>query len=207
MEVLNSIDIIGDEIKDEARKKAEAILEAANSEIEELQKKMDEKLAKLKVEKDEFYKDKLEKYRDRVFVTIPRQKWKEKIQYVESSLKEALEKYFNNLKEDKILLILKNMMIRFTPILQKKDVIIKADGFDLDKIKGVISSSIPNCKIKNVVEATEDEKRLYLIKKGFIIEDIDKTFVCKVGVEHAKEEVSSKIKEELYLALFGEELK
>ena len=207
MEVLNSIDIIGDEIKDEARKKAEAILEAANSEIEELQKKMDEKLAKLKAEKDEFYKDKLEKYKDRVFVTIPRQKWKEKIQYVESSLEEALEKYFNNLKEDKILLILKNMMSRFIPILQKKDVIIKADGFDLDKIKDVLSSSIPNCKIKNVVEATEDEKRLYLIKKGFIIEDIDKTFVCKVGVEHAKEEVSSKIKEELYLALFGEELK
>lgn len=207
MEVLNSIDIIGDEIKEEARKKAETILNDANSEIEELQRKAEEKLATLKAEKDELYKKRLEKYKDDLFVTIPLEKWKEKIRYVEASLCDALEKYFEKLGDDDLLAILKHMLSRFAPILQKKEIIIKCDGFDLDKIRNMVSSVIPTSKIKNVMKATESEKSLFSIKKGFIIEDVDKTFVCKIGAEHAKDEVEERIKEELYLALFGEELK
>jgi len=207
MEVLNSIDIIGDEIKDEARKKAEIILDKANSEIEELQKKGEKKLAKLKAEKEAFYKAILEKYKEHVFVTIPLEKWREKIRYVESSIQNALEKYFKEIGDDKLLIILKNMLTRFAPILQKKEIIIKYDGFEVDEIKNVLSSIVHDCKVKDIIEATEKEKELFLIKKGFIIEDIDKTFVCKLGARHAKDEAEEKIKEELYLALFGEELK
>ena len=71
MEVLNSTDVIGEEIKEEARKKAERVLSAANIEIERLRCEGDKKLAKLKSELDSLYKEKIKKYKDSVFITLP----------------------------------------------------------------------------------------------------------------------------------------
>ena len=50
MEVLHSTDVIGEEIKEEARRKADRILKNADLEIEALRKGLDEKLGKLEEE-------------------------------------------------------------------------------------------------------------------------------------------------------------
>ena len=108
MEVLHSSDVIGEEIKEEARKKADRILKNANLEIEALRKSLDEKLEKLEEEQKEIYSDKIQKYKDSIFVTLPLKKWKKKMEYVENLLNEALETYFTSLSVDKKLEIIKD---------------------------------------------------------------------------------------------------
>lgn len=79
MEVLNSTDVIGDEIKEEARRRALRILKEADDEIEKLKKNASARLAKLKQDEREVYNKKIEEYKNSVFVTLPLEKWKKKI--------------------------------------------------------------------------------------------------------------------------------
>ncbi|MGP1438590.1 MAG: hypothetical protein ACTTKH_05915 [Treponema sp.] len=206
MEVLHSTDVIGEEIKEEARKKAECILKNADIEIEALRKSLTEKLATLEKEQKEIYSNKIEKYNESVFISLPLRKWKKKMEYVENVLNEMLEAYFTSLDIDKKLKIIRNMLEKFHFILDNKTITIKYAGFNKSEVEPLISSIFSNSNIQEYKEASYSEKRFSGVYTGLIIEDIDNTFICKAGIEQAKENVFDEKKQELVKALFGESL-
>ena len=206
MEVLHSTDVIGEEIKEEARKKADRILKNADLEIETLRNTLNEKLEKLEKEQKEIYSNKIQKYKDSVFVTLPLKKWKEKVEYVENVLNEALEAYFTSLSMDKKLKIIKTMLEKFTHIVDGKNIILKYAGFPKEEARQLVSSIFSNVDIKECREALYSEKRFAGVYEGLIIEDSEKTFICKAGMEQAKKNIFDEKKEKLAKALLGESL-
>lgn len=206
MEILRSTDVIGEEIKEEARKKAERILKNADLEIETLRNTLNEKLAKLEGEQKEIYSNKIQKYKDSVFITLPFKKWKEKVEYVEDVLNEALEAYFISLAMDKKLKIIKAMLEKFTPIVDGKNIILKYASFPKEEVRQLVSSVFSNVGIKECREALYSEKRFAGVYEGLIIEDTEKTFICKAGMEQAKKNIFDEKKEKLAKALLGESL-
>ncbi|MGP1521667.1 MAG: hypothetical protein ACTTIZ_09240 [Treponema sp.] len=206
MKVLHSTDVIGEEIKEEARKKADRILKNADLEVETLKKALIEKLEKLEQEQREIYSNKIQKYRDSVFVTLPLKKWKKKLEYVESVLNEALQTYFNSLTMDEKLEILKIMLNKFKTIVDGKTIKVKYAGFDETMVRKLVIEVFTNVEIRECREALYSEKRFSGVYEGIIIEDIDKNFICKAGMEQAKNNVFAEQKEKLAQALFGESL-
>ena len=206
MEVLHSTDIIGEEIKEEARRKADRILKNADLEMEALKKDLDERLEKLEEDQKGIYNDKTQKYKDSVFVTLPLKKWKEKVEYVENVLNEALEAYFVSLGADKKLEIIKIMLEKFKVIVDDKTITLKYAGFDREKVRELVASVFSNIDIKECKEASYSEKYFAGVYEGLIIEDVERTFICKAGMEQAKKNVFSEKKEKLAKALFGESL-
>lgn len=206
MEVLHSTDVIGEEIKEEARRKADRILKNAYLEIEALRKTLNEKLEKVEEEQKEIYANKIQEYKDSVFVTLPLKKWKKKVEYVENVLNEALEAYFTSLSMDKKLKIIKTMLEKFRVIVDGKNIALKYSGFDKNDIQSLVASVFSNANIKECEEASYLEKRFAGVDEGIIIEDIEKTFICKAGMEQAKNNIFAEKKENLSKALFGESL-
>ena len=206
MEVLHSTDVIGEEIKEEARRKADRILKNADLEIEALRKGLDEKLGKLEEEQKKIYSDKIQKYRDSVFVTLPLKKWKEKVEYVENVLNESLQTYFSSLSVNKKLEIIKTMLEKFKAIVDGKTIVLKYAGFDEEDSKKLVASVFSNINIGKCEQASYSEKRFVGVYEGLIIEDIEKTFICRAGMEQAKQNIFDEKKEELAKALFGESL-
>lgn len=203
MEVLNSTDVIGDEIKEEARRKALRILKEADDEIEKLKDEKVKKIATLKQEQTEIYNKKIEQYKRAVFVTLPLEKWKKKVSYIEETLNNSLQKYFNALDIDKKLHIIKTELTRFNKIISNKKLLVKYSGFEKEKVKSLINSVFPNCNIQEIKEATHEQMRFVNVFEGIIIEDESLTFICKAGLEQAKEAMFSQIKEKVAKILFG----
>ena len=206
MEVLHSTDLIGEEIKEEARKKADRILKNADLEIEALRKSFNEKLEKLEEEQKEIYAGMIQKYKDSVFVTLPLRKWKEKVEYVENVMNKALEVYFSSLTVNKKLEIIKTILEKFKTIVDGKNILLKYTGFDEEDAKKLVSTTFSNINIYECEQASYLEKRFVGVYEGIIIEDIEKTFICKAGMEQAKQNIFDEKKEELAKALFGESL-
>ena len=206
MEVLHSTDVIGEEIKEEARRKADRILKNADLEIEALRKGLDEKLGKLEEEQKKIYSDKIKKYRDSVFVTLPLKKWKEKVEYVENVLNESLQTYFSSLSVNKKLEIIKTMLEKFKAIVDGKTIVLKYAGFDEEDSKKLVTSVFSNINIEKCEQASYSEKRFVGVYEGLIIEDIEKTFICRAGMEQAKQNIFDEKKQMLAKALFGESL-
>lgn len=206
MEVLHSTDVIGEEIKEEARKKADRILKNADLEIDALRKGLDEKLEKLEEEQKKIYSDKIQKYKDSVFVTLPLRKWKEKVEYVENVMNKALEIYFSSLSVNKKLEIIKTMLEKFKAIVDGKTIVLKYAGFDEEDSKKLVSSIFSNINIEKCEQASYSEKRFVGVYEGLIIEDIEKTFICRAGMEQAKQNIFDEKKQMLAKALFGESL-
>ena len=204
MEILNSTDIIGDEIKEESRKKAEKILKEADEMIKRLKDEKIEKIAKVKQEQIEIYNNKIEQYRSSVFITLPLEKWKCKVSYIEDTLNNALQKYFDALSLDKKLHIIKLELKKFSKVLSNQHILVTYCGFEKAPMLSLLHCVFPNCNIEDMREASREKMRFLSLFHGLIIEDENHTFICKAGLEQAKEAMLSQIKDSLAKVLFKE---
>lgn len=203
MEILSSTDVIGEEIKEEARKKANLILKNADAEVAKLQALAGERLARLKEMQEQLYSEKIKKYRDEVFVRLPLSKFKEKIEYVENLFNLASTKYFASLDVNSQLFIVKTVLKKYKSVLQEGDILVKYAGFPKEKVARLVSSVFPACNIKEVREATNEEMRRFAIRQGIIIEEVEKNFFCKASLEGAKTALFDEMKARLCDVLCG----
>ena len=203
MEILGSTDLIGEEIKEEARKKAASILKNADEEIERIKAKAKEKIAKLEAEQTNIYLAKAQEYKNDVFVRLPLKKFKERIEYVEHLFNSASEKYFASLDVNSKLFVIKTVLKKYKQVLQESTIVVKFADLPKEKVARLVSSVFPESNIKEIREATVEEVRRSSLKQGVIIEDEMQTFSCKASLESAKNELFDKMKSELCYALCG----
>lgn len=203
MEILNSTDVIGDEIKEEARRKATKILKEADDEIDKLKKEASIKLKKLKQEQIEIYNEKIENYKSSVLVTLPLENWKRKVLFIEETLNNAVQAYFDALSVDKKLKIINAQLTRFDKIISNQNLLVRYSGFKEEEVKFLIKRVFPNCKIQEIKKATHEQMHFTHVFEGIIIEDEALSFICKTGIEQAREKMFNQIKEKIAKILFG----
>lgn len=123
--------------------------------------------------------------------------------FIEETLNNSLQRYFDALSIDKKLKIIALELARFDQILSNQRIIVKYCAFEKERVKTLIHSVFTSCNIKEMREATREEMIFAHLFEGIIIEDEGATFICKAGLEQAKETMFRQIKDKVAKILFG----
>ena len=206
MQELRSTDILDKEIQADARKKAERMLEKADSDCEKLLASVDSDIEKAKQEKEEFFAHKLEAFEKDRMAVVPLEKERFKVSFIQNSIIQNINKYLDGLSEEKRL------------ALVARDFDFKTDfklnafvyGFSLASAKKFLSDKLGS-KLASVSEtkfgaqALEDEIGLEE-PQGIILESEDKNFRCRLTLSEVIEKLLDTNRSELSATLFGGEL-
>ena len=101
MQELRSTDILDKEILSDSRRKAEKILKNADSECKELLDSLDSEIQKAKLEKQEIYNRKIELFEKNKKVSIPLEKQRFKITFIENTLLQNINEYLKSVDDSK----------------------------------------------------------------------------------------------------------
>ena len=213
MQELRSTDILDKEILSESRKKAEKILKSADADCKELLDSLDSEIQKARAEKQKFYDEKLELFEKNKKVSIPLEKQRFKITFIENAVLQNINEYLKSVDDDKKIKMLVSRL-QDCDILQKSTGGQKLTafiyGFEESEVKAQLSKKIG--KLLDKCEKTEFGKVTYEKDFGFekpqgiILETEDKTFRVRLTFSQVLEQILDKNREELTSTLFGGDL-
>ncbi len=212
MQELRSTDILDKEILSESRKKAEKILKNADSDCKELLDSLDSEIQKAKSEKQKFYDEKLETFEKNKRVSIPLEKQRFKITFIENELLKNINDFLKSVDDcKKVQMLLSSFDIKnFVNEKGEQKIIAYVYGFDLKDVKESLSEKLGKNLVK--IELTEFRKIIYeeafqLEKpQGIILEAEDKSFRIRLTFSQILEKILDNNREELTSALFGGDL-
>ena len=203
MQELRSTDILDKEIQTDARKRAEKILKKADSDFSNILASVDENIEKAKTEKQAFYQQKLDAFEKDQQASIPLEKERFEVSFVQNQLSDKINKYLESIPEEKRLeLVFKNFNFKLT-----KNVTAYVYGFDMKKAEAILTKKIGSKLLK--CEKTDFGRLLVEddcgLKKqeGIILEAEDNSFRCRLTISQIVSSILDEDREELYTALFG----
>ncbi len=213
MQELRSTDILDKEILSESRKKAEKILKNADADCKELLDSLDSEIQKARAEKQKFYDEKLKLFEKNKKVSIPLEKQRFKITFIENAVLQNINEYLKSVDDDKKIKMLVSRL-QDCEVLQKSTDGQKFTafiyGFDEDKVKAQLSKKIG--KLLDKCEKTEFGKVAYETDFGFenpqgiILETENKSIRVRLTFSQVLEQILDKNREELTSTLFGGDL-
>jgi len=203
MQELRSTDILDKEILTDARKKAEKILKKADQDSAELLAKVEEDIASAKVQKEDFFNKKLDAYEKDQKNSIPLEKQRFEVSFIQSAVEAEINAYLSSLTEEKRLEIAtKNFDFA-------KDVKFNAYvyGFDLAEAKKFLTKKLG----KNLLSCEETVFRKIVLEdecglskpEGIILESEDKSYRTRLTLSEVCGRLLNVNRIELADALFG----
>lgn len=204
MQELRSTEILDKEIQADARRKVENILKNAEEECSKLEKSVDERLATAKKEKEVFYQKKLEKYKNDLNATVPLEKQRFEVSFVQDAIVSAINEYLAGLSEEKRLqLVLQNLTISID-----KNMNAYVYGFNLENAKKAlenkIGSNLVSCEKTDFGKMVTEEDIGLSHNEGIILESEDRTLRCRLTLVEVFQRILDKNRAELCAALFGD---
>lgn len=205
MEELRSTEILDKEIQADARKKAEKILAKADVDCDLLISGVDSQVEKVKSEILAKNEAKIAAFEKDQEASLPLEKERFKVSFIQSSINAAFNDYFANLSDDKILSLLLKYAKKYRIVLEEKKLNIFYYGFSektvktaLDKVFSVLSYTESEFN-KIVIEDKED----LTVPKGLILEADDKSVRVRLTLSELILQIQNKYRAELYDALFS----
>ena len=204
MQELRSTEILDNEIRMEARRKAEAVLKRADEECEQILSGVDKRIQQARAEKDEFYKKKLAAFEKDITASVPLEKQRMEVSFVQSELVKAVNKYLAELTEEKRLeLVLKSCDLS---VFDGKELNAYIYGFDSVNAKKKLEAV---CGIK-LLSCTKTEFGRIIIEddlgleknEGIILESPDKSLRIRLTLSQVFACIMDKYRGELTAALF-----
>ena len=203
MQELRSTDILDKEIQTDARKRAEKILKKAEADSSEIIASVDENIKKARTEKEALYQQKEESFEKDQKASIPLEKERFEVSYIQSQLSDKINKYLESLPEEKRMdLVFK----KFNFKLEKK-VTAYVYGFDMKKSESYLSkklgSKLLKCEKTDFGRLMVEDDCGLAKQEGFILEAEDNSFRCRLTISQVVSSILDVNREELYTALFG----
>lgn len=210
MQELRSTDILDKEILFESRKKVEKILKNADAECQELFESLDGKIQIAKSEKQKFYDNKLKIFEKNKKVSIPLEKQRFKITFIENSLLNSINEYLKSVDDEKkIKMLLSHLKCDFD-FLCKQKLNAFVYGFNLNDAKIQLNEKLgkylAKCEVTDFGKIVPEDKIELEKPQGIILESEDKNFRCRLTFSEILEEILDKNRAELTSALFGGDL-
>ena len=209
MQELRSTEILDKEIEADARRKAEAILKKADEECVQIMEGVKTKLDFSRKEKEEFYKARLAAIEKDITASIPLEKQRFKVAFVQERLMQAVNKYLASLDESKKLeLVTKDFDFNSC---KDKELVAFVYGFDKaqvqsyleKKLSGVSGAKLTGCnKTEFGKEIIEDEIGLET-NEGIILETKDNAFRVRMTMTEVFSRLLDNNRAELADALLG----
>lgn len=205
MQELRSTEILDKEIRAEAQRKADKILKNADTECEKILSSVDERVAEAKKEKEIFYNKKLSILENDQAASIPLEKQRFEVSFIQDSLAKQMNEYLSSLSEEKrIDLILNQFNLE---LLKDKKLNAFVYGFDLNFTKKVLTekfgSNLLNCEKTEFGKIVTEEDCSLENKAGIILESEDKQYRCRLSLSEVVNNLFNKYRAELSDALFS----
>ncbi len=209
MQELRSTEILDKEIEADARRKAEAILKKADEECVQIMEGVKTKLDFSRKEKEEFYKTRLAAVEKDITASIPLEKQRFKVAFVQQRLMQAVNKYLAGLDQsEKLELVTKNFVFNSCKDKELSAFVYGFDGaqtqaFLEKKLAAVNGAKLTACnKTDFGKEIVEDEIGLE-INEGIILEAKDNSFRVRMTMTEVISRLLDKKRAELAEALLG----
>ena len=204
MEELRSTEILDKEIQQDARKKAEKIIKAAEAEAKSIEDDVSNRLEKAKNEKIEKLEHKLQAVKKDLEASVPLEKERFLVSYIQTSIDEGMNEYFESLSDEKLASLFVNEFSKYEEKIENRPVCLFVYGMDVNFVKKSFEKKV---KIASV-EKTEFNKQLPEKKaglknqKGIILETEDKEIRIRLTLSELVSQIEEKYRKELYKKLF-----
>ena len=205
MQELRSTEILDNEIRSEARKKAEKVLKRAEEECAQILAGVDKRIQEARIEKKDFYDKKVAAFDKDITASVPLEKQRMTVSFVQTELVKALNKYLDAMDEDaRLKLVLKSCK---ASIFAGREFDAYVYGFDMDKAKKLLQSELgvkPVSFTKTEFCRTIIEDDIGLDKnEGIILEAQDKSMRCRLTLSQVFAGIMDEYRAQLTDALFG----
>lgn len=204
MQELRSTEILDNEIRQEARRKAEKVLKRADEECTQILAGVDKRIEEACAEKHEFYAKKLAAFEKDIAASVPLEKQRMSVSFVQTELVKAVNKYLEALGQEKRLkLVLDYCNPQFNADLEFNAFVY---GFDLDSVKKMLLSVFGvkpvSCNKTEFGKIIREDDIGLEIKEGIILETQDKSIRYRLTLAEVFNRVMDKYRAQLADALF-----
>ncbi len=203
MEELRSTEILDREIHEDARKKAEKVLKAAERECERIQSETEARIAAAGQEKKKDYEKKLEAYRQDAESSIPLEKQRRFVSLIDSSVRKALVEWFEGIGKERRLALYRSKLERYVPNLGTARIRVREIGYAESEIAELVEKTVGTGRLTGVTLISEAQSRVEGVVDGLIVETEDRSVLCRVTRAELFAELLSEKRQELAEALFG----
>lgn len=206
MEELRSTEILDREIQSDAKKKAENILKKAEKSCEDILNSVGKTIEDARKTKEDFYSKKLDSFKKNQDASIPLEKQRIEVSFVQKAIIKNINRYLDELGEDKRLeLVFNQLEVRKTSLTEKK-LNAWVYGFNLEaaqkKLSKILGKNLLKCEKTEFGRASVEEE---LIEKneGVILESDDKAIKLRLTLSEIITTLFERHRQELCDALFG----
>lgn len=203
MEELRSTEILDREIQEDARRKADKILKAAESDCIGIEREAAERFEKMSVQKKEEYGHMLDSYRKDAEAAVPLEKQRRLIAYIDGAVQNALDSWFASAGTEKKLGLLGVLLSRYSPALEGRKLNVFYCGYHDGDIERLISGRLKNSTVLSMKELSDSEARSRGLDDGFFIQTDDGFVFCRVTCAELRDEILQEHREELAVRLLG----
>ncbi|MBE6350788.1 MAG: hypothetical protein E7062_08605 [Spirochaetaceae bacterium] len=222
MEELRSAEILHREIQNEARKKAEKLLQDADIEVSRIQNASEIRIKKLREEKTELFAQRLLHIQHDIESAIPLEKERFLVSFEDKTVSEALDAYFEKMPLHNKLRLLQNLLCNYQPVFaryfeknpQTKKLKVSYSGVDYLSIEQIVKDVLGNQialtgEIMTEMEAENillQTKEMYVgnaLLYGFLLETEDGKICCRITLHEIIEDIMDRYSQELADSLFA----
>ena len=197
MEELRSTDILDKEIQNDARKKAQALLDQSKQKAAELLGRVQERLDAAKVQKEKFYGAKEAKKLKDSEASLPLEKERFLVSFIGSSIDQAIESYLKNLSSSQRVQLVTKLLDGKEELAKGKKFSAKVYGLDKkeaqDAVEKKLGSKLLSCE--SVQNAHDPD--------GMILESEDRSVKIRLTIDEIIGAAKDKHYKEMCSALFG----
>lgn len=205
MQELRSTEILDKEIHADAQKKADKILKNADIECQKILSSVEERVKEAENEKKLFYSKKISALENDQAASIPLEKERFEVSFIQSQLSKCMNEYLASLSEEKRMEIIFSQFD--TSLFEKLKFNVFVYGFDLKEAKKYLSkklgSNLLSCEKTEFGKIVAEEDSGLEKKEGFIIESEDRQIRCRLSLSEVVGNVFNKYRAELADALFN----
>lgn len=203
MQELRSTDILDKEIKADALRKAESILARAEEECQQILNSVDEKIEAACLEKKEFYAKKVADYERDFQASIPLEKQRFEVNFVQNAVISSINAYLEGLSEEKRLeLVTKNFDFSMDKVFNAY-----VYGFDSAAVEKFLSKKLgkklASCQKTDFGKIIIEDDIGLENNEGIILEAEDKSVRCRLTLVEVINHILDKNRSELSDCLFS----
>lgn len=199
MEELRSTEVLDREIRADSRKRAERILVQAEENAKSILEGVTARVAKAKAESEKKSEERFAVYEKNVDASLPLEKQRYFVSYIQNSVKSAINEYLEKLTEKKRFEIVARLIDRSLPVINDKKIEALVAGFKLETAEKVLNSKLG----KNLVSCKVTKDSAYEDKQGVILKSSDGKITCRLTIDEKINELLDQKNSELAEVLFN----
>lgn len=206
MEELHSTAVLDDEIRTDARKKAERILAKADTDSKALLDGVQARIADAQKKASDASHERIALYEKNINASLPLEKQRYLVSYIHSAVVDQINVYLASLPEEKKLDVIKTLVERAKSVLAGKSVSAEVVGFDVKKAEDMLAKTlgikVNTCKKAEPIVISDDAVDGIEKREGILVKTDDGKIVCRFTMDEKIREVLDTQSFELSSTLF-----